>query len=145
MTLFSRKNINSRMTSILKRCVFLFTMFLAANLIAIDNKKQLIPKFKGISAFTLENGSLVHPLHLLVRLDNGKKSSDFKLKIKDPDIIIKKDFSFLPGLVLVEVNHVGIDTNKTFKIKENLHNKYKLLSSLDLVKYVDYDLTLIHI
>ena len=78
MTLFSRKNINSRMTSILKRCVFLFTMFLAANLIAIDNKKQLIPKFKVISAFTLENGSLVHPLHLLVRLDNGKKSSDFK-------------------------------------------------------------------
>ena len=127
------------MPPILKRCLFLFTMLLAANMIAIDNQKHLLPKFKGISAFSIENGSLVHPSHLLVRLDNEKKSSDFKLNIEDLNIIIKKEFNFLPGLVLVEVNHVGVDTNKTSEIKENLINKLKLLSSLDSVKYVEHD------
>ena len=139
MTLFSRTNFNSPMPSILKACLILFSMLFAANIIAIDNQKHLLPKFKGISAFSLESGSLVHPSHLLVRLDNEKKLSDFKLKIEDLDIKIKKEFSFLPGLVLVEVDHVGIDANKIFEIKQNLINKRSLLSVLDSVNYVEYD------
>ena len=127
------------MLSILKRCLFLFTILLAANMTAVDNQKHLLPKFKGISAFSIENGSLVHPSHLLVRLDNEKKSSDFKLNIEDLNIIIKKKFNSLPGLVLVEVNHLGVDTNKTSEIKENLINKLNLLSNLDSVKYVEHD------
>ena len=122
------------MLAILKRCFFLFSMLLATNLIAIDNQKHLLPKFNGIAALSLENGSLVHPSNLLVRLENEKKSSDLELKIEDLDVIIKREFVFLPGLILVEVDHVGIDTNNTLEIKENLLNKVNVLSNLDLVK-----------
>ena len=139
MTLFSRTNLNSRMPSILKGCLYLFTMLFAAKIIAIDNQNHLLPKFNGISAFSLENGSTVHPSHLLVRVDNKKKLSDFKLKIENIDVTVKKEFSFLPGLVLVEVNHVGIDANKITEIKQNLINKINLISGLDSVKYVEYD------
>ena len=127
------------MPSILKGCLYLFTMLFAAKIIAIDNQNHLVPKFKGISAFSIENGSIVHPSHLLVRVNNQKKLSDFKLEIEKYDLIVKKEFSFLPGLVLVEVKHVEIDANKISEIKQNLINKINLLSNLDSVKYVEYD------
>jgi len=127
------------MAIFLKRFCLAFLFVLAANPKAIENQDEKFDKFNGVSALVLEQGVTIHPSHLLVRLENKNDLAALKLIIKDQSIEFKKEFSFLPGLVLLEVDHVGIVKNNSVKIKERLSEKLAFLLENQIVKYAEYD------
>ena len=139
MKLYLVNNFCKRMAIFLRRFCLAFVFLLAVNPKAIENQNEKLDKFNGFSALVLEQGITVHPSHLLVRLKNKNDLMELKLLIKEQNIEFKKEFSFLPGLVLLEVDYAGIARNNTTKIKERLSEKMAFLSENQIIKYAEYD------
>ena len=139
MKLYLGNNFSNSIAMFFKGCCLAFAFLLAANPKAIENKNDNLPEFNGISTLVLKEGVSIHPSNLLVRLKNSNDLPELKQLIEGKDIDFKKEFSFLPGLVLLEVNHTGINNNATAEIKKSLSEKLALLSEAQIIKYAEYD------
>ena len=139
MKLYLGNNFSDHMVIFLKRCCLVIAFLMAANPKALENKNDFLPKFGGIYALELKEGVVIHPSHILVKLKNEKGLPELKRQIEGEGIDFKKEYSFLPGVVLLEVNHEGLDRNNTTEIKNNLSDKLSYLSENQIIKYAEYD------
>lgn len=140
MKLYLVNNFCVRMALFFKRFCLAFAFLLAANPKAIENQNSQLDTFNGVSALVLDQGVTIHPSHLLVRLKKESDLSELKQLLKGQEIDFKKEFKFLRGQVLLEVNHNGIDKFDSEKIKNRLSEKLGYLSESKIINYVEYDI-----
>ena len=141
MKLYLGNNFRNSMSNLLKRCCLAFVFLLAANLNALEVKNGELPEFNGVPAVVLKkSGSVIHPSHLIVRLKNNNDLEELKNLIAGESIDFKKEFKFLPGLVLLEVIHADIDKFDSEKIKNRLSEKLAYLSERKIINYAEYDI-----
>ncbi|MAT10222.1 MAG: hypothetical protein CMM02_04355 [Rhodopirellula sp.] len=139
MKICSINYFDNQMVDSLKKLFFMMILLIAGSIYmesAVKKDQQPMPKFDGIKTVVLDNGALVHPKHLLVRL---KEEDEIKNISLVGDFLIKKEFNLVDGLVLIEVNHNGIDANDELSIKNNLLAIREDIISTQKVQYVDYD------
>ena len=140
MKLYLGNNFSDHMVVFLKRCCLVIAFLMAANPKALENKNDFLPKFGGIYALELKEGVVIHPSHILVKLKNEKGLPELKRQIEGEGIDFKKEYSFLPGVVLLEVNHEGLDTNYVSLYSKEINNPSSIVNTTTINEENGFDL-----
>ena len=141
MKIYLRNIFSSYMAISFKRCCVILTVILAGFNLDAANKKDsnVLPEFEGLNAIILNDGVMVHPRNLLVRFSEPENISKFKKLSEGIEVRVKKNYTIVPGLALIEVTHNGINNKDSVAIKNNLIEKRKKIIETELISYVEYD------
>ena len=141
MKIYLRNNFSNQMAISFKRsCFILMVMLMAFSLKAADKKySNKTPIFDGLNAIILNDDIKIHPKHLLVRFNDSEDITKFRELEDDSDFVIKKQYTLVSGLALVEVTHNGIDGDDGAAIEDNLKKIRREILNTKLFNYVEYD------